>query len=376
MNCSLINGPLKHILLTGATGYLGTHLLAGLLESTSANIKCLVRAESQILAWNRVVQSLVKFKRWQPQWQDRLQVVVADLAVNRLGLSQPDYFSLAVGMDVIIHNGANVNYVLSYEQLKPINVNGTQELLRLAEELQIPFVYISTLRLFDARFDGVPITELESVDEKGTAYAGYSRSKWMAEKLIASAGKRGMPYMIVRPGLICGDELLGIPNVNDALARLIKGCIEIGCAPISELQVNLTPIDYVVRGLLALLLNPNSNAKVFHLVNDKATLCNDVMFTLRDAGYALEFLPYKDWVAKLRKTAATGSNFLLPLLQYFAEDLPAQSQRRIFNSQYTQDHLMDMEVAPSPVTSKLLHKNIEEMIGFGFIAAPEAQLVP
>lgn len=375
MNRSLVSGPLKNVLLTGATGYLGTHLLAGLLESTSATIKCLVRAESHVLAWERVVQSLVKFKRWQPHWADRLQVVVADLSLDRLGLSQTDYFALAVGMDAVIHNGAGVNYVLSYEQLKPINVNGTQELLRLAEELQIPFVYISTLRLFDSRFDGVAITELDQVDEKGTAYAGYSRSKWMAEKLVASAGKRGMPYIIVRPGLICGDELLGIPNVNDALARLVKGCIEIGVAPLSELQVNLTPIDYVVRGILGLLLHPNSNAKVFHLVNDRPTLCNEIMLALKDAGYALEFLPYQDWVDKLRKTAATGSNFLLPLLQYFAEDLPAQSQRRIFNSQYTQHHLGEMEVAPSPITSRLLRKNIEEMVNFGFITVPAIQPV-
>lgn len=369
-NNPLIKGPLKNILLTGATGYLGTHLLAGLLESTSATIKCLVRAESQLLAWNRVMQSLVKFKRWQPLWADRLEVVVADLGSNRLGLSQADYLKLAEAMDVIIHNGAKVNYVLSYEQLKPINVNGTQELLRLAEELQVPFVYISTLRLFDTRFDSIPITELEKVDEKATTYAGYSRSKWIAEKLITNAGKRGMPYMIVRPGLICGDDLLGIPNINDAIARFVKGCVEIGLAPISELQVNLTPIDYVVRGLLALLLHPDSNAKVFHLVNDKATMCNDIVLALKQTGYPLELLPYADWVSQLQKTAASGSNFLLPLLQYFEQDLPEKSQRRIFNSQYTQDHLLAMDVIPSPVTAKLLHKNISEMINFGFISAP------
>lgn len=375
MSRTLINGPLNRLLLTGATGYLGTHLLAGLLESTSASIKCLVRAESQLQAWNRVVQSLVKFKRWQPAWADRLQVVVADLGANRLGLPQADYLALAEGMDAIIHNGANVNYVLSYEQLKPINVNGTQELLRLAEELQLPFVYISSLRLFDSRADSIPIAELDQVDEKATTYAGYSRSKWIAEKLISAAGKRGMPYMIVRPGLICGDESLGIPNINDAVARLVKGCVEIGLAPLSELQVNLTPVDYVVRGLLGLMLHPDSNAKIFHLVNDRATSCNDIMFAVKNAGYSLEFLPYGEWVDRLRQTASSNSNFLLPLLQYFSADLPEKSQRRIFNSQYTQQHLLAMDIKPSPVTATLLQKNISEMINFGFIAAPPVEAI-
>lgn len=372
---SLIKGSVNNVLLTGATGYLGTHLLAGLLVSSSLRVKCLVRAANDAAARERVIQSLVQFKLWQPEWAQRIQVVAADLGSSRLGLTQADYVALSEGMDAIIHNGATVNYVLSYEQLKDVNVNGTQELLRIAEDAQLPFVYISTLRLFDSRFDGVPITELDKVDEKGTTYAGYSRSKWMAEKLISAAGRRGMPYCIVRPGLICGDESSGIPNVNDAIARLVKGCVEIGLAPLSALQVNLTPIDYVVKGVVGLLFHADSNGKVFHLVNDQPTRCDDIMNTLRDMGYNLYLLPYGEWIARLKQSASTGSNFLLPLLQYFDDDLPQQSQKRLFDSRFTQDHLRDLDIKPSLVTRKLLQKNIEGMIEFGFMNSPGVNLV-
>jgi thioester reductase-like protein len=372
---SLIKGSVNNVLLTGATGYLGTHLLAGLLESSTLRVKCLVRAANDAAARERVIQSLVQFKLWQLEWAQRIQVIAADLGTSRLGLTQADYVALGEGMDAIIHNGATVNYVLSYEQLKDVNVNGTQELLRIAEDAQLPFVYISTLRLFDSRFDGVPITELDKVDEKGTTYAGYSRSKWMAEKLISAAGRRGMPYCIVRPGLICGDESAGIPNVNDAIARLVKGCVEIGLAPLSALQVNLTPIDYVVKGVVGLLFHADSNGKVFHLVNDQPTRCDDIMNTLRDMGYNLDLLPYGEWIARLKQSASTGSNFLLPLLQYFDDDLPQQSQKRLFDSRFTQDHLRDLDIKPSPVTRKLLQKNIEGMIEFGFMNSPGVNLV-
>jgi thioester reductase-like protein len=367
---SLIDGPVQKILLTGATGYLGTHLLAGLLESRDISVRCLVRAENAVKAKERVVHSLEQFMLWKPEWSQRLDVIAADLGEAFLGLTQAEFIGLGKDVDVIIHNGASVNYVLSYEQLKGVNVNGTQELLRLAEDTRIPFVYVSTLRLFDSRFDGVPITELDKVDEKGTTYAGYSRSKWMAEKLINLAGRRGLPFLIVRPGLICGDEVCGIPNVNDAVARLVKGCVEIGLAPLSALQVNLTPIHYVVKGVIGLLYHHNSSGKVFHLVNDKPTRCDDIMHTLKDMGYGLQLLAYDEWTQRLRDSAATGNNFLLPLLQYFDADLPRQSQQRLFDSQYTQSYLAHMGIEPSPVTIKMLRKNIEGMIKFGFISAP------
>jgi acyl carrier protein len=99
------------ILLTGATGFLGIHLLAELLDKTEANIHCLIRDKSLEQAQAKIYQKLKTFQLWDEQKSSRIIPVIGDLSQQRLGMCQPDFLELANQIDVIYHNGAWVNAI-------------------------------------------------------------------------------------------------------------------------------------------------------------------------------------------------------------------------------------------------------------------------
>jgi nucleoside-diphosphate-sugar epimerase len=123
----------RRILLTGATGFLGAFLLRALLEHARAEITCLVRADDDIEAAQRLRRTLVKYRPWDDQLAGRSVVAVAgDLTQPDLGLGAKRFAALAEDIDVVHHAGARVNQVEPYARLRLANVAATREVLRLA----------------------------------------------------------------------------------------------------------------------------------------------------------------------------------------------------------------------------------------------------
>jgi acyl carrier protein len=122
----------SHILLTGATGFLGTHLLNDLLNQTQANIYCLVRASNLEQGIEKIKKSRERYLLYNQPISNRIIPVLGDLSQPFLGLTSDEFRALASKIDVIYHNGASTNLVYPYSALKAVNVLSTQEVLRLA----------------------------------------------------------------------------------------------------------------------------------------------------------------------------------------------------------------------------------------------------
>ena len=128
----LVENP-QHVLLTGATGFVGAFLLQDLLKSTSAQIHCLLRADDFESGFLRLKRNLESYLLWDDSFTERVKPVLGDLGEPALGLSDETYGRLANQIEVIYHNGAMVNFVYPYKAHKASNVLGTQEILRLAK---------------------------------------------------------------------------------------------------------------------------------------------------------------------------------------------------------------------------------------------------
>ena len=141
-----------HVFLTGVTGFLGAYLLAELLNRTEAVVHCLVRADDDIAAFERVKKHLEFYAVWDDRHQSRIVTLAGDLGKPNFALSEAQFDQLAEQVDLIYHNGAIVNIVRPYKASKPANVLGTQEILRLASLKQTkPVHYISTMGIFFAQ---------------------------------------------------------------------------------------------------------------------------------------------------------------------------------------------------------------------------------
>ncbi len=138
----------QHVLLTGATGFVGAFLLQDLLKNTAAQVHCLLRADDPESGFLRLKHNLETYLLWDDSFGGRIEPVLGDLGQPQLGLSAEVSGQLAKQIDWIYHNGAMVNFVYPYRAHKASNVLGTQEILRLASQLKLkPVHFVSTLSI-------------------------------------------------------------------------------------------------------------------------------------------------------------------------------------------------------------------------------------
>ncbi|NQE37105.1 non-ribosomal peptide synthetase [Microcoleus asticus] len=366
----------SHILLTGATGFLGTHLLNDLLKKTQANIYCLVRASNLEQGIEKIQKSLERYLLYNQPISNRIIPVLGDLSQPFLGLTSHEFRTLASKLDVIYHNGASTNLVYPYSALKAVNVLSTQEVLRLACIIKVkPVHFVSTIGVFssDTYEQNTVVREQDELPDSESLCEGYDQSKWVAEKLVMTAYSRGLPVYIYRPGFISGDSQTGICNTADLLRRMLKGCIQMGKTPDLDIMVDMTPVDYVSQAIVHLSKQKELVGKAFHLVNPHPIPWNQLFDFIRSLGYSLERIPYKQWNFELLKSVENSTeNALHPLISLFADEaVSLQTVRSIsicFDSQKAIDGLVGSCISCPPIDERLLNTYLSYLLKFRLTA--------
>jgi thioester reductase-like protein len=292
------------ILLTGATGFLGSWLLRELLRRTEAEVFCLIRADHPPAALRRLLAALhLDDAPCEDGWPQRLRAVPGDLARPLFGLPRDDWDRLAERVDAVYHCGAWVNLVLPYASLRPANVLGTREVLRfVASGRGKRLHYASTLSVFVAgdRNRGL-LREDDALTETRWVYGGYAQSKWAAEWLLRVAGG---PTAYYRLGLITGDSRTGRAAANDFLTLFLRGLSRLGCVPRTEgvdLSLDVTPVDFAAAALAHLSLEPAAaiDGATFHLANPRSLALGELVDAVRAFGVPLEEVSAERWQERL-----------------------------------------------------------------------------
>ncbi|MBD1926369.1 thioester reductase domain-containing protein [Trichocoleus sp. FACHB-90] len=371
------------ILLTGASGFLGAFLLKELLEQTNANIYCLVRAADAEVGKLKIRNNLKSYDLWKEKYNSRIISIAGNLSQPRLGLSTEQFENLARTIDIIYHNAATLNFVYPYSALKPTNVLGTQEILRLACQFKVkPLHYVSTDAVFDSSgYYGKEVKESEPTIHIDGIDLGYTQTKWVAEKLVTIARDRGLPVSIYRPPLIAGDSKTGIWNTDDFTCRFLKGCIQMGSMPNMNCGITIVPVDYVSQAVVYLSRQKESLGKAFHLNNPNFSSWDEVANWIDDLGYPVRQISYEEWEAELIETVGSKDNALSGLLPFFLRrwsdeqlTFAGLGQRRVkLNCQDTVNKLADSAIACPRVDSKLLKTYFSYFSRSGFLNAPKVR---
>jgi thioester reductase-like protein len=364
----------KGILLTGATGFLGAFLLDELLQKTSADIYCLIRAENNIQAQKKIENKLKSYLLWDIAVKKRIIPVVGDLSQPLLGLSKDRFNAIADSVDVIYHNGAWVNFTYPYSQLKAANVLGTQEVLRLAVQSKLkPVHFISTIGVVGAADRQLEtIREDTPIDRSEQIESGYTQSKWVAEKIVTLGRDRGIPVSIYRPGRISGHSQTGVCNPDDHTFRMIRGCIQLGSVPQDNSMVNLTPVDYAVGAIVHLADRPASLGKTFHIFNPQPTPWKEVVNSIISLGYPLKQIDYQQWRKQLLTAVEQSSDHpLSPLISTFAENETnsnTEAERDVqLRNRNTRSGLAETSINCPPCDRNLLSTYISYLIKQGYL---------
>lgn len=367
--------PPQRVLLTGATGFLGAFLLADLLRQTPAQVYCLVRAATVEEAQQRIQHNLEHYLVWEEQFSERIIAVPGDLAQPLFGLAPEQFAELGQAIDSIYHNGARVNFIYPYAELKAANVGGTHEVLRLASLHKIkPVHLISTLYVFSPADVNkqMAISEYDTPAHGNTLPTGYTQSKWVAEHLVTQARARGLPIAIYRVGRIGGHSHTGACQTDDFFWRMVKAALEVGSVPDLNMLISIAPVDYVSQAIVTLAQGASSWGQNFHLFNPHIVSLRDFHHMINQLGYLTTALPTEAWRQRLLECAQRDpTSAAYPLLPLLSRGSLADWEEHVpFDDQHTREALADSGLTCPPLDAHLLATYMAFFRKQGFLPAP------
>jgi NAD(P)-dependent dehydrogenase (short-subunit alcohol dehydrogenase family) len=270
-------------LVTGATGFIGRHLVQSLLER-EGTINVLVREGSRAR-----LEELIS--AWSPD-EGRIVPVVGDLTAPALGVSEKDRERLG-GVDHMFHLAAVYDMTADDETNRRSNVDGTRHAVELANQLAVGcFHHVSSIAVA-GKYRGV-FTE-DMFDEGQEMDNSYSRTKFESERIVRA--ELEVPWRVYRPGIVVGHSRTGEMDKIDGpyyFFKLIQRVRRIipPWLPVVGLEggrINIVPVDFVARALDHLAHAEELDRRAFHLTDPKPKSAAQVINTFSRAAHAPEF---------------------------------------------------------------------------------------
>ena len=261
------------VLLTGATGFLGTELLARYLRHSDRTVYAIVRADDDAHAQQRIDETLTDAFGSAEPFAARVRALAGDMTQPGLGLDPAAARELAPCVDEIVHGAAAVSFDLDLAQARAINVHGTREMLELAELCQRHgglrrVTYVSTA--YVAGLHRGPFRE-DDLDVGQRFRNAYERSKFESEQLLREYGQR-LPITVARPSIIVGDSRSGWTASFNVLYWPTRA-LGRGSFPVLPARrrspVDVVSVDYVADAVYALAAMPEAAGNTYHLTSAK-----------------------------------------------------------------------------------------------------------
>nr|WP_284676596.1 non-ribosomal peptide synthetase [Vibrio sinus] len=332
---------IKRALLTGATGFLGAHLLHELQnQMPNVTVHCLVRGEDESSCMSKIRSTCQKYRL--DVDYERVEVLCGDLNESKFGLSTEVWGELEQSIDAIYHCGAWVNHLHSYSTLRNANVISTLDFLELCQQgSPKKMFYVSTMS--SAPTDDSGIRE-KFVAEAPNADNGYIQSKWVSERLVEQAFEKGLFGTIYRMGNITGCTRHGASNadINHTL-NLIKGCLQMGAAPDwASYNLDISPADVLASLLVSSSMTSKHSQEIVNLGYLSSVNWRQKIEHLVKKGHDLQFVCPKEWAEKWVANIDTD-NALYPFKSFYLE--PKLHQEIVVEREYVEQSNLSLNIS-------------------------------
>jgi thioester reductase-like protein len=269
--------------LTGATGFIGRHLVQRLLER-EGDIYVLVRETSQ-----DKLATLIE-EKWGPDAQARIKPVVGDLSEPRLGVSSQQVEELTGHVDHFFHLAAMYDMTADDETNRVANVEGTRHAVELANALNAGIFHHTSSIAAAGKFKG--LFREDMFDEGQKLDHPYHRTKFEAEKLART--QTTVPWRIYRPAIVVGNSVTGEMDKIDGpyyfftAIKMARHYLP-GWFPLVGPELgytNIVPVDFVAAAMDHIAHLPGLDGQTFHLTNPKSQRSGEVMNAIAEAAHA------------------------------------------------------------------------------------------
>jgi long-chain acyl-CoA synthetase len=324
------------ILLTGGTGFIGTHVARRLLDhEPDVELVALVRAADPAEARHRLARAWWDMPQLGAAIGERVRPVVGDVRSPRLGMSEETYRELVGRVDVIVHAAADLRIGVPLEDLRATNVDGVRHVLELARAIERDhelerLVHVSTAYVAGRRSGTI---EEGPPSNRFGFLSPYEASKYEGEVLVRAAMDE-LPIAVARPGMVVGDSRTGaVKTFNTFYAPLrqyLTGRLRI--LPMRPgLRVNIVPVDHVAEAIVRMAVDPAAVGSTFHLTAPTESLPTarelvDLVrgWARRELGIRLPRpvfapIPLPSALRRVRPGSVGGAGPLPVLLPYFQE---------------------------------------------------------
>ena len=300
------------ILLTGATGFLGIHMLRDLVENTPEDtvIWCLLRPKGTLSAERRLSEMLVYYfeKDYRPLLGKRIRIVNGDI-------TQPAVFdslkASGTAWSVVVNCAANVKHFSKGTDIEDINYGGVKNICAFCEATAARLVHVSTESVAGMSEGCHPkqITEQQLYFGQQTGNQ-YVHSKFLAERYILERMAAGaLNAKILRAGNLSprsadGEFQVNL-NANSAMGRL-RAYKLLGACPYSLLDAKMefSPIDDSARAMVLLATTPRENC-VFNVSNNHLLPMEDIVSRLRLIdGNKVDYVEFPEFLARMQTVMA------------------------------------------------------------------------
>ena len=318
---------LGDIMITGATGFLGIHILKAYLDNYDGKVYCLVRKGKYESMEKRMMHMLMYYfdNPCQELFRDRIICVDGDITSKEQVEKFADY-----KFSTIINCAACVKHFAAGDVLEKINVHGVENLIEFCKNNGRRLIQISTVSVAGEGSDGVP--PMSRVFCENDLYIGqnitneYIRTKFLAERAVLEAVSAGLDGKIIRVGNLMSrnsDGEFQINFITNGFLRSLRGYKAVGKFPIGGMHeiAELSPIDCTALAVLR-LVQTDRRFTVFHACNSHHIYMADLIYAMRNYGFDLDIVKddeFEDAVKEFAKNSE-DSDVVSGLIAYTAHN--------------------------------------------------------
>jgi len=362
--------PIGDVLLTGATGYLGIHILRELLSNYSGRILCPIRAEDDEKALSRLKSLYFYYFEDFDHFDERVTAFTAEV-------TQPDAFDNINDQLTVINCVANVKHFSAGNDIEMVNIESVRHLITFCLRTGSRLIHISTNSIAGLSVDGKPGPEVKLTEQtfnigQNIDANKYVYSKYKAEELVLDViAHHGLNAKIMRVGNLSARQKDGEFqinfNTNNFLATL-RAYVVIGMVPYEALdqRFEFSPIDEVANAIMKLAQTPKE-CIVFHPNNTHRQFLSDILMGFALSGLTLRRVETEEFQQALARMMENPDlvTLLRPLMAY---NVSSKHTMRWIESanEYTTQVLYRMGFQWPPTAADYVHRFVDTIVGFDY----------